>query len=182
MLEPDPVPVAIAVHARGRFRRLVAFVGSVAEWCFGVATLLVGLAVLASVPVGQFLSLGYLLESSGRVARSGRLRDGFIGVRTAAKFGVVVLAGFLLWLPLYGMSFMAESARIIDPQGRIARQWEIGLSILAVFFTLHVTAARPSRGAHSRHFIRPSTSCGLFVGSFAADSMPKPATGCGTRS
>ena len=98
--EFDPVPVVMPVRHRGRFRRLIGIVGSVAEWCFGVATLLVGLAVLASVPVGQFLALGYCLEASGRVARSGRIRDGLIGVRTAAKFGGCALAGFLLWLPL----------------------------------------------------------------------------------
>lgn len=154
VLEPDPVPVATLVRDRGRLRRFLAFVGSVVGWCFGVATLLVGLAVLASVPIGQFLALGYLLEASGRVARSGRIRDGFIGVRTAAKFGVVLLAGFVLWLPLYGMSYMAESARIIDPQGRIARQWEIGLSVLAVLFALYVSAAL-LRGARFRDFLRP---------------------------
>jgi hypothetical protein len=152
--EFDPVPVVMPVRRRGRVRRLIAFVGSVAEWCFGVATLLVGLAVLASIPVGQFLALGYCLEASGRVARSGRIRDGFIGVRTAAKFGGVALAGFLLWLPLYGMSFMAEAARIIDPNGRIARQWELGLSALAVLFALHVSAAL-LRGARLRDFLRP---------------------------
>jgi hypothetical protein len=152
--ELEPVPVVMPELRHGLFRRAFGFVASVAEWLFGAASLLLGLAVLASVPVGQFLALGYLLEASGRVARSGRLRDGFIGVRTAAKFGGVALAGFLLWLPLYGMSIMAESARIIDPHGRIARQWEIGLTVLAVLFALHVTAA-VLRGARFRDFLRP---------------------------
>ena len=117
-----------------RIGRMFRSIGSAAEWLFGLAALLVGLAVLASIPVGQFLALGYVLEAGGRVARSGRIRDGFIGVRTAAWFGGMALAGFLLWLPLYGMSIMAESARIIDPAGPIARQWELGLSILAAIF------------------------------------------------
>ena len=43
------------------------------------ATLIVALAVLAVLPIMQFLSLGYLLEAGGRVARTGRLREGFIG-------------------------------------------------------------------------------------------------------
>jgi hypothetical protein len=138
------------VRNRGWVRRIL----SVAEWFFGLATLLLGLAVLASIPIGQFLALGYLLEASGRVARSGRIRDGFIGVRTVAKFGGVALAAFLLWLPLYGLSIMAESAKIIDPNGVIARQWELGLSALAVLFALHVTAAL-LRGARIRDFLRP---------------------------
>src|SRR5262245_23406215 len=61
--------------------RVVRAIGSVLEWLFGAAVLMVGLAVLAALPVLQFLSLGYLLEAGARVARSGRLRDGFIGVR-----------------------------------------------------------------------------------------------------
>src|SRR5262245_39482409 len=60
------------------------------EFVFGLVALVVGLAVLAAIPVLQFLSLGYLLEAGGRVARSGRLRDGWIGVRTAARLGGVV--------------------------------------------------------------------------------------------
>ncbi|MCI0699694.1 MAG: hypothetical protein L0241_01235 [Planctomycetia bacterium] len=141
---PHPRPVASAF----------AFIGSVAEWLFGVGSLLVGLAVLAAIPVGQFLALGYLLEASGRVARSGKLLDGFIGVRTAAKFGGIAIACFLLWLPLYFMSIQAEAARIIDPHGRIARQWEIALSVLAVLFTLHASAA-VLRGGRFRHFLNP---------------------------
>jgi hypothetical protein len=152
--EFEPVPVAIPTSRPGRFRRAAGFIGSAGEWVFGVAALLLGLAVLASVPVGQFLALGYVLEASGRVARSGRIRDGFIGVRTAARFGGVALAACLLWLPLYGMSLMAESARIIDPNGPIARQWELGLSILTILFALHVTGAI-LRGARFRDFLRP---------------------------
>jgi hypothetical protein len=147
--EPEPIPVVEPVRA-GTF----GLVGRVAEWCFGVVSLFLGLAVLAAIPVGQFLALGYLLEASGRVARSGRIRDGFIGVRTAAKFGGAALAGFLLWLPLYFLSIQAEAARIIDPNGRIARQWELWLSILAGIFALHCGAALVA-GGRIRHFLNP---------------------------
>src|SRR5688500_3432033 len=37
-----------------------------AEWLFGGLSLLVGLAFLATIPVANLLSLGYLLEVSGR--------------------------------------------------------------------------------------------------------------------
>ena len=116
--------------------------------------LFIGLAVLAAVPVGQFLALGYLLESSGRVARSGRIRDGFIGVRTAARFGGVALAGLFMWLPLYFLALEAEAAQIIDPNGRIARQWQFWLSLLATLFALHAVAAL-LRGGRLRHFANP---------------------------
>ncbi|HZT80879.1 MAG TPA: hypothetical protein VFA26_11675, partial [Gemmataceae bacterium] len=54
---------------------------AVAIWLIGTVSLIVGLAVLSATPVLQFLSLGYLLECSGRMARTGRFRDGFIGQR-----------------------------------------------------------------------------------------------------
>lgn len=66
-------------------KRLGRRIASSSEWLFGVVSLLVGLATLAALPMAQFLSLGYFLESSARVARSGRLRDGLFGVRRAAS-------------------------------------------------------------------------------------------------
>lgn len=152
--EFEPAPLAAPGSDGGLVRRSLGRIASAAGWLFGLATLLLGLAVLASVPIGQFLALGYLLEAGGRVARSGRLRDGFIGVRTAGQIGGALLAAFILWVPLYGISILAESARIINPEGRIARQWEMGLSVLAIIFALHVIAAL-ARGARFRDFLRP---------------------------
>src|SRR5213079_2994884 len=97
------------------------------EWLFGVGVLAIGLAVLAALPVLQFLSLGYLLEAGGRVARSGRLRDGFIGVRTAARLGGIVLGSWLFLLPVRFVADLARSAQVIDPGGRIAVAWRVGL-------------------------------------------------------
>src|SRR5262245_61048620 len=122
-------------------RGVFAAVVSAAVWCFGLASLVLGLAVLAAIPLGQFLALGYLLESSGRVARTGRLRDGFIGIRTAAGFGRVALVGFVMWLPLYLLSLQAEAARVIDPDGRAVRLAEGWLAVLAVLFSLHAVGA-----------------------------------------
>ena len=137
----SPELVPIVYPKRGLIRRSLAGVGSAIEWLFGFASVMLGLAIIASVPIAQFLTLGYLLEASGRVARSGRLRDGFIGVRKAARLGGIALGAFLFWLPLYGISYMAERARIIDPNGRIARQWDTCLIVLTTLYVLHVVAA-----------------------------------------
>ena len=102
----DPIPIVMPLRPRGLFRRGFGSLWSVAEWLIGAATLLVGLAVLASVPVGQFRA-GYLLEASGRVAKR-PLRDGFIGVD-----GREVRGGarrIPARLPLCGLSIMAEAA------------------------------------------------------------------------
>jgi hypothetical protein len=135
-------------------RGVVRFVFSVWEWCFGVLTLIVGLAVLAALPVLQFLSLGYLLEAGGRVGRTGRLRDGFIDVRQAARVGSVVLGTWLMLLPLQLVSGLARDAQLIDPDGPVALAWRRGLIALTVLITLHIVVAW-SRGGKLRYFLWP---------------------------
>ncbi|HVK12548.1 MAG TPA: hypothetical protein VM597_27615, partial [Gemmataceae bacterium] len=121
-------------------------------WGFGFVTLFVGLAVLAALPVLQFLSLGYLLEASGRVARTGRLRDGFVGVRTAARVGGIVLGTFLVSIPLWVVSDWAYDAEIVDGGGKVAQGWRIGLFVLMAITMLHVALAWACGGRLWRFF------------------------------
>ncbi len=111
---------------------------SAGEYVFGCATLFVGLAVLATLPVLQLMSLGYLLEAAGRVARTGRVTAGLIGVRKAARLGSIVLGTWLLLLPLRLVSLLSGSARLIEPNGGAERFWAIVLWALTAFFVLHV--------------------------------------------
>jgi hypothetical protein len=157
----DPPRVAETARGRGLLaaawrlvKGVVGFVGSVLEWLLGAAALAVGLAVLAALPVLQFLSLGYLLEAGGRVARTGRLRAGFIGVRAAARLGGIVAACWLFLLPLRIASQMARAAQVIDPGGAAARNWRVGLSVLIGLTALHVAAAC-ARGGRLRYFLWP---------------------------
>jgi hypothetical protein len=157
-VEQRPAPVTRPRSAIRRCLQLVGFgiwrVASAIEWVFGALTLMGGLAALAALPILQFLSLGYLLEAGGRVARTGRIRDGFIGVRLAARLGGAVLGSWLLLLPVRVISGLAQSARIIDPGGRNAAAWRIALSILIGLTALHVGAAC-LRGGRLRYFFWP---------------------------
>lgn len=147
--------------APGRWRTLAGRLWrggwSGVEWLFGAATLTVGLAVLAAIPVVQFLSLGYLLEASGRIARSGRLRDGFLGVRQAARVGSMVLGIWLMLLPLRLLADLAESAALIDPGGPVAAAWRFVLLVLTCLMFLHLVVAI-GRGGRLRHFLWPFTN------------------------
>lgn len=152
----DPLP-----PQAGLIRRLFRLVGwiiagiaSIVEWLFGTVVLMVGLAVLAALPVVQFLSLGYLLEAGARIARSGRVRDGFIGARLAARVGGAVLASWLLLLPVRIVAGIAYSAQVIDPGGETARAWRFGLVILIALTALHIAAAC-ARGGRLRYFVWP---------------------------
>jgi hypothetical protein len=138
----------------GLVNRLYLGMYSTGEWLFGVATLIVALAVLAAVPVLQFLSLGYLLEAGGRIARTGHFRAGFIGVRKAARVGSLILGTWLVLLPLQVVSSLAVSAQLIDPEGPVARKWRVGLIVLTVVLGLHILVAW-SRGGKLRYFLLP---------------------------
>jgi hypothetical protein len=152
LLNPVGAPVFGSKHSVvGRSFRALA---SGLEWLFGVAALLVGLAVLAALPVLQFLSLGYLLEAGGRVARTQRLREGFIGVRLAARLGGMVLGIWLLTLPVRFVADLARSAEIIDPGGRGADVWRNSLLVLMGLTFIHIAAAC-ARGGRLRYFAWP---------------------------
>ena len=117
-------------------------------------SLLLGLATLAALPIIQVLSLGYFLESSARVARTGRLRDGFIGVRKAARIGGVAAASWFSLVPAWLVGSYARSAELIDPGGPTARRWWIGLFVVTAVSLFHI-AISCARGGRLRDFLRP---------------------------
>jgi|SRR5262245_3428017 len=143
---PDSSPVTFIDFLRG--------IGLVIEWLFGFVSLIGGLAVLAAIPVLQFLSLGYLLEAGGRVARSGRFRDGFIGIRTAARVGGIVLGCWLFLLPVRLLADWTYSAQIIDPGGESAKAWRLLLYVVIAVTFLHLGLAC-ARGGKLRYFLWP---------------------------
>lgn len=142
-----PSPVRWATDG---WRGFVAAVG----WLFGLVSLILGLSVLAALPVLQFLSLGYLLEASGRVARSGRLRDGFLGVRRAGRIGGVVVGTWIATRPAWLVESYAGSAELIDPGGPVARGWRIAVAVVAATTLAHLAVAC-LRGGRLRHFLLP---------------------------
>jgi len=146
--------VDVQAPRAGILRRTWGCFTSVAEWLFGAAALILGLSILSAIPLVQLLTLGYLLEAGGRVARTGRLRDGFIGMRQAARLGTIAIGCVLVWLPLYLISSMAASAQVIDPEGEIAQRWEAGLTIATVAGAVHIVAAC-ARGGKLRYFFWP---------------------------
>ena len=172
-----------AAARRGSFgsfcRKVGRGVGSGAEWLFGLASLVLGLSILAALPLAQFLSLGYFLESSARVARTGRLRDGLIGVRHAARVGGVALGILLSLIPLWLAGSYAQTAELIDPGGSVARRWRVGLAIVTALTFVQITTAcarGDGCGISSGRWACPSGWC---AGSERVDFTPRPATASG---
>jgi hypothetical protein len=147
-------PVA-TLKARKLPIRLFLWVGSVLEWLCGALTLIVTLAVLSVIPFLNFLSLGYLLEASGRVAKTKRLRAGFIGVRKAAVFGRIVVGTWLILWPARYILSMEKDAKLIADGSAVVRGWRIAFFIFATLSIGHIVWAC-LRGGKLRHFLWPA--------------------------
>ncbi len=154
--EADETAAAIEAAPRrpAYLRRLASLIASSAEWLFGLLSLLIGLSTLAALPILQFLSLGYILEVSARVARTGRMRDGFVGVRKGARAGGLALGLWIATLPAWLAGQFAHSAEIVTPGGRAARGWRMALVVIVTLSVLHILAAC-ARGGRLRHFLWP---------------------------
>jgi hypothetical protein len=150
---PDSFQTAMSA-VRSVLASVFAWIGSVVEWLCGALTLTVTLAVLSVIPILNFLSLGYLLEASGRVARTKRLRAGFVGVRKAAVFGRIIVGTWLILWPLRFIASMEKDAKLIA-DGSVARGWRIAFFIFGALSIGHIVWAC-LRGGKLRHFLWPA--------------------------
>ncbi len=139
----------------GWIRRILRAFASAWEWCFGCVSLVIGLAILATIPIVQLVSLGYLLEVAGRIARTGRLSAGWVGIRKAARVGSIVLGTWLVMLPVTLISSYWYSARLIDADSPVAARWSAVLIIAVIVAVGHILWAW-YRGGRLRHFFWPA--------------------------
>ncbi|MGV3663787.1 MAG: DUF4013 domain-containing protein [Prosthecobacter sp.] len=155
---PPPAEVPAQVEAGPvaalKKRGFLAWVGSALDWVFGFVALIALLAACSVIPVLNFLSLGYLLHVSGTVARTGRLRDGFIGVRKASVIGTVAAGAWLVLWPARLVAGFWRDAELVAPGSGVARAWHVGLIVLTVVTFLHLFWAG-IRGGRLWHFLWP---------------------------
>ncbi|MFV0444272.1 MAG: hypothetical protein ACK5Q5_11945 [Planctomycetaceae bacterium] len=121
---------------------------------FGLVSLLLMLAVIAAIPIANFIALGYLLEAEGRVGRSGRFRDGFPLLGLAPRLGTIALGIYVWLLPLRIVSTNAAAAHIISPDSVQDARLQTFKSIAGVVIGLHLCLAL-ARGGSLGCFVRP---------------------------
>ena len=88
-------------------------------------------SVVATIPILQFASLGYMLECAARVSRGQPWRNCFPGSKLAGKIMLVALCAFITWLPIWFLADLAYTAEIIEPGANSARFLRIAARIAA---------------------------------------------------
>jgi len=136
------------------FDNLIRQVDTSSEILLGIVCMPLGLAILSSIPLLNFIALGYLLEAGARIARSGKLRDGFFGIRRAGRVGGLFVGIWLTLIPVGLVTSMAQSAELIDPTSQVAKQWYYGSIAATVFAVIHIALAC-LWGGKLRHFLLP---------------------------
>ena len=134
--------------------RLTQGVGRAIEVAWGTASLLVLLAIVSGIPGLQILTLGYLLEVSGRIGRYGRWQDVVPGCRRAARLGSMALGTVLCLLPIAYLGTLVQAAEWIDAEGQAVTQLKVGRLLATVFLVPHLLAALFC-GGKLRYFFWP---------------------------
>lgn len=120
----------------------------------GLASLGLLTAILAAIPLVNLLALGLLLESEGRVVRSGRLRDGIPFAGALPRLGAIVVGTWLWLLVVRFVAQGAADAALVDPGGPAARAWNIARVATTLAVGLHLLAAWFAGGSFVS-FFRP---------------------------
>jgi len=145
------------------FRHPLRAIGWMVRVGFGLASLTLLLAVIAAIPLVNFLALGYLLEVEGRMGRTGKLRYAFPLLGWAPRFGSIVV-GLAAWLfPLSLLAGAAADAEVIAPGGLIARRLAALKLVAVVLVTGHLLLAL-ARGGSLGCFVRPLKNLTWLIG------------------
>ena len=157
--DPSPQPnesfvTAIAPSKSWPFR-VRDFLWHSWDYAFGLVSVLAAMAAISVIPIVQFISLGYLLECSGRVSRSGRIRDGFIDLPKWSRVGTIVLGTWLVLLPVRFLASLAYNAYLMDdPGGFVSGAWRVAVIGIIALTIAHLLLAWTC-GGRLGHFFWP---------------------------
>lgn len=121
--------------------RWLRFTARSIEFSYGLVSMIVLLAVVTGFPLLQVLVLGYLLEASARIAKSGTIRQCLPGWRRAARLGSLAIGTAMCLTPIIYLSSLAEAAALVDPNGPAEFRLRLGAMVVAGFLVPHMLAA-----------------------------------------
>lgn len=153
----DPVDAGapnLTAVARGRGMRIFFAVVRGFNALVAFLFLLGLLSVTASLPVGNVLTLGYLMEVQGRMARNGKFRSALFLLPEAQRLGTIAL-GIALWMiPVHFVATLARDSRLLSPDSPASWLLMVGLILTSLFVALHLTIAIGC-GGRWWQFLRP---------------------------
>lgn len=143
-LPPFPHPLKHPIKALGWIVSLL----------FGLVSLVLLLAVIAAIPIVNFVALGYLLEAQGRVARTGKLSYALPLLPLAPRLGGIAF-GTWFWLLLVRLvADAASDAVTIAPDSVAARAWNAALVLFSSAVGAHLILSL-ARGGSFWCYFRP---------------------------
>lgn len=152
-LPPCPAP----------WRHPIQFLVWTVRTLFGLASLIVMLAVIAAIPLVNFIALGYLLDVEGRLARTGRVRAAFPLLALAPRLGIIALGIWLFLVPLRLLASMSADVHLIAPGSATDIGWQVATRIATVLVTVHLVLAL-ARGGSLACFVRPIKNLRWLIG------------------
>jgi hypothetical protein len=120
----------------------------------GIVVLVALLALASAIPIVNVVAMGYLMETQGRVARTGRLRSAIYLVPAAWRSGIALLAVWLFLLPIQFLSGLARDSWLLAPGGAAAWWWSGALVLASILVATHLVLAIGCGAAWWR-FFRP---------------------------
>jgi hypothetical protein len=112
------------------------------------------LALLAAVPGGNVLVLGYLLGIQGEMARSGSPSEAFRHRRIALRLAAILIGVACCLVPLLFLGGLAADAHLVHAGSPADRRWHSLLTIVSVLMWAHLCLALAAGGRLS-NFCRP---------------------------
>lgn len=157
-LPPLPLPgsmVDAASFSAPRLGRLITTLNRLLTNFFGAVTLIIALTLVSSIPLLNILSLGYLLQASANISRSGCLRDGWVGLPVLAMVGKLILGLWLWTLPLRLLHSAWHDSRLIAPGNVRSAELQGAIIVVGILIGWHLAWAIV-RGGRLRHFLWPA--------------------------
>jgi hypothetical protein len=158
----DELPTNQVVQKLSLTRRAFHDVGWLTVRGIGLVMLLVGLAILSTLPLLQFAVLGYLLEAARRASLPGGLRRELPGVAEASHVGLGVLASLIFLLPVWILADRAFAASLLSPGTAIEAEAIRTFKIVRFLVVVHLIVAW-LKGGRLRDFLQPWASAWWIV-------------------